>query len=100
MSEPIYIRELAEALNRRPHTIRCWERYGILPKRLHGKRSDRGWRYWTPEQVEEIKAWMVQVDLRPGKGLPHYQPDNHDMDSYLEKVRRPRGPRAIDYDAV
>lgn len=89
----INIAELARRVNRRPATIRAWERHGLLPEELLPKRSDRGWRYWTPSQVEGIKTWMVEQDLRPGKGLPHYKPSDAKVEQHLERQRRPRGPR-------
>jgi hypothetical protein len=67
----IYIGELAEIINRKPNTIRGWERTRRLPKKLCSHRSDEGaaWRYWTPEQVEEIKEWVAQI---PPSGLQRF----------------------------
>ncbi len=64
-----YIGELAEELDRVTHTIRIWQYKGILPDNLIPYRDERGWRYWTEDQVESFKTWMEEVDLRPGKGL-------------------------------
>lgn len=86
----IYIRDAALALNRRPATLREWERSGLLPRHLRSTRSERGWRYWSREQIEQIKAWMVEIDLRPGKGLEHYHPTPAQVQAHLEGQRRPR----------
>lgn len=64
-----YIGELADAIDRVPHSIRIWQYQGRLPDHLLPNRDERGWRWWTEEQVEQIKIWMVEQDLRPGKGL-------------------------------
>lgn len=64
------ISEAAAALNRVPHTLRTWEYGGRLPSDLLPHRDERGWRYWTPEQVEKMKQWIIDEDMRPGKGLP------------------------------
>ncbi len=90
----IFIVELAEAVNRRPATIRQWERSGILPDSLCPKRSDRGWRYWSENQIQLIKDWMERLDLRPGKGLGHYNPSAETLAGHLEGQRRPRKNRA------
>ena len=66
----IYIGDVAAELNRVPHTVRMWEhRPGFLPKGLLPKRDERGWRYWTPEQVDGLKKWLIDADVRPGKAF-------------------------------
>lgn len=66
----LYIGDVSAELGRVPHTIRMWERRpGFLPAALKPKRDDRGWRYWTPEQVDAIKKWLVDEDIRPGKAF-------------------------------
>lgn len=89
-NDRIYIADAAAMLNRRPATLREWERSGILPRKLRSKRSDRQWRYWTSEQIEEIQQWMQEIDLRPGKGLPHYHPTEEQINHHLEGQRKPR----------
>src|SRR5256885_13357337 len=89
MSEQIFIRDAAERLNRRPATLRHWEREGILPARLRSHRTARGWRFWTSEQLDEIKQWMVDNDIRPGKGLK-YVPTPEQEAAHLEAMRTPR----------
>lgn len=69
MSRLLFIGEVAERLDRVPHTIRQWERDKRLPKELHSKRDDNGWRFWTEEQVEGLKNWLIEADVRPGKGI-------------------------------
>lgn len=88
--ERIYIREAAEALNRRMSTLRKWEQLGVLPRHLKSQRGIRGWRYWTPEQIEGIKEWIRKTDRRPGKGLPHYNPTEKDLDRAIQQMRKPR----------
>ena len=63
------IGEVAEELNRVPHSLRIWLYKGIVPENLLPSRDERNWRYWTREQIEGLKVWMVESDLRPGKGL-------------------------------
>lgn len=89
----VYIVELGEAVNRRPATIRQWERSGILPKELLPQRNERDWRFWTSAQVEGIKKWMRDQDLRPGKGLAHYQPTPDEVDAHIAGQRLPRKDR-------
>jgi DNA-binding transcriptional MerR regulator len=69
MSRYLYIGEVAKELGRVQHTIRQWGRDKRLPKELMPSRDDNGWRYWTEEQVEKLKIWIVETDLRPGKGI-------------------------------
>ncbi len=65
----LQIGDVALMLGRVAHTIRGWEREGRLPENLRSHRDERGWRYWTPDQVEGIKQWIIDEDIRPGKGL-------------------------------
>lgn len=88
--ERIYIREAADLLNRRMATMRKWEQLGILPKHLLPHRGNRGWRYWTPSQIEGIREWLRETDRRPGKGLPHYNPTEQQLDMAISAMRRPR----------
>lgn len=64
-----YIGEVAEELDRVPHSIRIWIYKGIVPKHLLPQRDERNWRFWTQEQIDGLKEWMILSDLRPGKGL-------------------------------
>lgn len=89
-AEKLYISDVAETLNRKPATIRDWERRKILPENLRSLRAERGWRYWTPEQVDKLKQWMLDSDMRPGKGLPHYKPTAAQIDAHIEGQRKPR----------
>lgn len=88
--ERIYIREAADLLNRRMATMRKWEQLGLLPQHLLPHRGHRGWRYWTPEQIEGIREWLRDTDRRPGKGLPHYNPTEDQLDRAITAMRRPR----------
>jgi hypothetical protein len=89
-AERIYIREAAELLDRRMGTLRKWEQLGLLPAHLLPQRGERGWRYWTPEQLEGIKQWIKETDRRPGKGLPYYDPTATELEKAVESMRRPR----------
>jgi len=71
-------------------TLRKWEQLGLLPAHLLPHRGDRGWRYWTPEQIEGIKKWIKETDRRPGKGLPNYDPTEAELDRAIKMMRRPR----------
>ena len=87
--ELIYINDLAEIINREIGTIRKWEREGKLPKHLHPRRGDRGWRCWTHGQVygdRGIIAWMKKHDMRPGRVLS----DPANADQHVRNLRRPK----------
>ena len=89
--ERVYIREASEILNRRMDTLRKWDRK-VLPKELRSQREESGrkWRYWTPAQIRGIFDWIEETDRRPGKGLPHWNPSDEDIDNLIEKLRKPR----------
>lgn len=89
--ERVYIREAAESLNRRMATLRKWEQLGVLPEHLMPHRGDRGWRYWTPDQIDGIRNWIRETDRRPGKGLPFYNPTEKELDEAIKAMRKPRG---------
>lgn len=82
----IYIDELASIINREVGTIRKWHRTGKLPKRLEPKRGRRGWRCWTPAQVEGIKRWMTKNDMRPGR----LYTDPAKESEHVEHLRKPK----------
>lgn len=88
--ERIYIREAALELNRQMGTLRKWEQLGLLPDDLLPQRGERGWRYWTREQLDGLKAWIKETDRRPGKGLPNYDPDEAELDRAIAAMRKPR----------
>lgn len=87
-AEHIYIREAAELLNRRLGTVRKWDRNGILPEHLRPMRGPRGWRYWTPGQIEMIKEWMRETEFHAGRGLPHWNPTEKELDKAINAMRR------------
>jgi hypothetical protein len=89
-ADRIYIREASDLLERQMTTLRKWESLGVLPQHLRPHRGQRGWRYWTPDQIDGIKKWMRDTDRRPGKGLPHYHPTEEQLSEVLRKMRRPR----------
>jgi len=53
------ISELAKELDRTPLTIKKWEKSGLIPK---ARRDSRGWRYYTEEDVNEIKRILEEHD--------------------------------------
>lgn len=89
-AERVYIREAAEALNRRMSTLRKWEQLDVLPDHLRPQRGHRGWRYWTPDQIEGIRKWIRETERKPGKGLPHYNPTEKELDQAIAAMRKPR----------
>lgn len=89
----IYIREAAELLKRRMGTLRKWEQDGVLPKNLLPQRGERGWRYWTPDQIEGIKEWIRDTNRHSGNALPHYNPTENELDSAIDRMRRPHRTR-------
>lgn len=86
----IYIREAVELLDRQPGTIRSWEYDNALPKDLLPHRDERGWRYWTPDQIEGIKRWIRDTDRRPGKALKGVSKDPEHVRTHIHRMRRPR----------
>jgi len=96
-ADRIYIREAAKKLNRRMSTLRKWEQLNILPEHLIPHRGVRDWRYWTPEQIDGIKKWLKETDRRPGKGLPHYDPTEEQLNWAIQQMRKPRKSSA-DFD--
>jgi len=53
------IGELARELDRSTLTIKKWEESGLIPK---AKRDSRGWRYYTEDDVNEIKRILEEQD--------------------------------------
>ena len=49
--------DLAKKLDRRPLTIKRWESAGLIPR---AKRDTRGWRYYTPDDVESLVAMVKE----------------------------------------
>ena len=47
------ISELAKELERSVLTIKKWEAEGLIPK---AKRDSRNWRYYTEDDIREIRA--------------------------------------------
>lgn len=85
----IYIREAAALLHRRMGTLRKWDQQGILPDHLRSHRGIRNWRYWTKEQIVQIKDWIRETDRRSGKALKHWNPTEKELDEAIEAMRRP-----------
>jgi hypothetical protein len=86
----IYIREATEMLDRRAGTLRSWQYDGVLPKPLLPHRDERGWRYWTPDQIEGIKKWIKDTDRRPGKALKGVSKNPERVTTHIHRMRRPR----------
>lgn len=76
LSGRVYAGELAAITDRAVHTIRQWERLGLLPRGCEAQRDSRNWRYWTPAQVDMICEW-----------LETRAPQSEEK---LQKMRRPR----------
>ena len=53
------IGELAKELDRSTLTIKKWEESGLIPQ---AKRDSRGWRYYTEDDIKEIKAILSKED--------------------------------------
>ena len=53
------IGELAKELDRSTLTIKKWEEGGLIPK---AKRDSRGWRYYTEDDIKEIKIMLEEQD--------------------------------------
>jgi hypothetical protein len=86
----VYIREASELLDRTMGCLRKWDDENVLPKKLRPKRGDRGWRYWTPAQIDAIKQWIIDTERFPGKGLPTYNPTHEDAERQVRAMRVPK----------
>ncbi len=53
------IGELAKELDRSTLTIKKWEDSGLIPM---AKRDSRGWRYYTEDDISEIKVILKEND--------------------------------------
>lgn len=96
MSTPpkrVYLKEMAQEIDRRENTVRLWEREGVLPKELRAHRDERNWRYWTPSQVVRLKAWMRREGRAPGSGLRNVTPSIEQTKAMLVGLRKPRPER-------
>lgn len=88
--ERLSISEVAKRLNRRPNTVRGWDREGLLPEELKSHRDDNGWRFWLESQMPGLAQWIIDADRRPGKGLPNYKPTKEEAEAHVRTVRRKR----------
>ena|SRR5581483_5865536 len=88
------IGELSRRINRRPATIRQWEREGYLPAKLHGKRDGRRWRWWTETQALAIEEFAR--GRYPGSGLPGFHPTPEEVDALLERMRAHGGAQELE----
>lgn len=80
--------ELGELINRRPATIREWERQKLLPQKLLPRRDTRNRRLWTQEQAKGILAWMHKTKRYPGKGLKGYEPSAEETEQQISRMRK------------
>lgn len=85
----VYIREASEALNRRMGTLRRWEQLDVLPPDLKPHRGERGWRFWTRDQIEGLKEWIRSTHRYSGRALPSYNPTEKELDKAIDAMRRP-----------
>lgn len=81
------ITQAAKYLDREPGTLRKWERDNVLPADLLPSRDDQNRRYWSQEQLDRIKEWLIDTDRRPGKGLKHYKPSPEKLAEHLRNQR-------------
>ena len=58
------IGELAKELDRSTLTIKKWEEIGLIPK---AKRDSRGWRYYTDDDISEIRTILREHDYFAGR---------------------------------
>ncbi len=91
--ERVYIPEAAGLLDRRIGTLRRWEADEVLPAHLMPLRGKRKWRYWSHEQIDLIRQWMIDTDRRPGRALPHISSDPAKVEQQIHAMRRPRRKR-------
>jgi hypothetical protein len=89
----LYINHVGDLVNRRPGTVRLWVKQELLPEHLMPVRDERNWRYWTPEQAEGIKEWIISSNRKPGSGLPHYDPTDAAVNRAIGLMRKKRRPR-------
>jgi hypothetical protein len=67
----IIINDVAKLVGRVPDSLRRWDREGLLPQHLRPIRGPRNRRYWRENQINELKAWMIDNKMFPGGALPH-----------------------------
>ena len=58
MDDRITITDVAEQLGVTPKTITRWEKAGKIKR---AKRDWRGWRVYSPDQVQEMKSLVEAV---------------------------------------
>lgn len=87
----IYIREASEMLDRRMGTLRKLESTGEMPTSLRPTRGERGWRYWSEDQIRDLARWFAK--RTPGSALRDYRPDEHEKAAVRKRMRQPRGNR-------
>lgn len=54
----LHMAQLEKELDRDRSTIRIWITNEWLPSDCMPDKDDSGWQFWTPDQVDKIKAWM------------------------------------------
>jgi hypothetical protein len=93
--ELISIGVAAKSVNRSAFTLIRWETSGRLPEHLKPTRNARGYRVFTPEQVEGIRQWMVEERVFPGKALPgvDYNPTPEQQVVHIRRAARARRRR-------
>lgn len=60
--------ELANRVDRKPQTIRGWERRGVIPPARY--KAKTGMRLYTEKQIEAIVNKVEKFDLTQGKKIP------------------------------
>lgn len=60
----VYMAEITRELERDRSTVITWDNRGWLPAGLEFQRDENGWRYWTREQLERAREWVVSPTRR------------------------------------
>lgn len=63
-TDRVYMAEITRELDRDRSTVITWDNRGWLPAGLEFQRDENGWRYWTREQLEKAREWVVSPTRR------------------------------------
>ncbi len=90
----IYVTDLARIIDRVAHTIRQWEAHKDLPAGCYPRRDEKGWRYWSPDQVDRITAWLDTRRVQnPEKLAALRAPRKEQEEDYVPAELRPENRR-------
>lgn len=65
--ELFYLGVLSKAIKRDPHTVRDWERKGVLPDCMFRDKS--GKRLYSQDQIDIIARLIQEEGIRQGQGI-------------------------------